>query len=281
MAIGYNMRLTPLQMTTFYNAIANDGKMVAPFLVKEVRRGGKTIRSYGTEVLNKRICSGSTVKAVRAMMEGVASEGTAYDSFKTSKLKMAGKTGTTLKVVGSAYQKKYQASFCGYFPADEPKYTLFILIDEPQGGAYYGSSVAAPAFRTMAEQIWAMDMDFAPVFQLTSEDTVRNPVTRKVNKESADAVYGKLNISTPSEAETRWVNAEQQGKAVQYTEMNIKSGKMPDVRGMSSRDALHLLENMDKMGLRVTLIGNGKVRTQSIPTGTPLESRMRVILELR
>jgi cell division protein FtsI (penicillin-binding protein 3) len=207
--------------------------------------------------------------------------GTAGPTFKGSRLKMAGKTGTTLKVEGSSYQKKYQASFCGYFPADNPKYTLFILIDEPKEGNYYGSSVAAPAFREIAEQVWAMDTEFARTFSVEANDSIRKPVTRKVNQDNAEAVYSSLHIKTPTEPESRYVNAEQQGKVVQYTEMSITKGKMPDVRGMSSRDALHLLENLDKMGMRVTLVGHGKVRTQSVPPGSALEPRMRVILELR
>ncbi len=198
MAIGYNLKLTPLQTVTFYNAIANDGRMVAPFLVKEVRRGGKAVRQFETEVLNKRICSQSTVKSVQAMMDSVGTSGTAGPTFRGSKLKMAGKTGTTLKVEGASYQKKYQASFCGYFPADKPKYTLFILVDEPKGGDYYGSSVAAPAFREIAEQIWAMDPDFARTFAVLANDSVRRPVTRKVNQENAEAVYSSLQIKTPT-----------------------------------------------------------------------------------
>ena len=278
LSIGYIIELTPLQTTTFYNAVANKGRMVQPLVVKEVRRGSKIEEKFEPEVLKKSICSKSTLEAVRKLLEGVVDHGTA-ENIKTDLYKIAGKTGTTQKAVDGHYQRGvYQASFVGYFPADNPKYTCYVLIDEPSNGVFYGSSVAAPVFRKIADQVFSMDRELSrPFREEFSNNQTKNPVTRIVNQQNAELVYNKLDISTPSQPESRWVQAQREGAMVKFRPMSLKPGIMPDVRGMSSRDALTLLENH---GLKVVLKGSGKVRSQSLEAGRRFSQLQQITLEL-
>ncbi|MCK4639399.1 MAG: penicillin-binding protein 2, partial [Bacteroidales bacterium] len=160
MSVGYEISLTPLQILTFYNAVANGGKMVKPMFVKEIRQTGKTIKTFKPVVINKSICSKRTIDTVQSLLEGVVERGTAK-SLNNSIYKIAGKTGTAqIANKNKGYNKGfYNASFVGYFPADDPKYSCIVVVNKPSGGKYYGSSVAAPVFKEIADKVYATQLD--------------------------------------------------------------------------------------------------------------------------
>ncbi|MBR0323395.1 MAG: penicillin-binding protein 2, partial [Bacteroidales bacterium] len=156
MSIGYEVMMTPIQILTFYNAIANDGVMVKPQFVKEIRHGNEVKQVFDTIVINERIASENTISTLQTLLEGVVQNGTAKSMSKLG-FSVAGKTGTAQISQGSAgYNKKnYTATFVGYFPADDPKYSCIIVVSNPRGKKYYGSSVSGPVFKEIAEKIYA------------------------------------------------------------------------------------------------------------------------------
>ncbi|RZK88716.1 MAG: penicillin-binding protein 2, partial [Pedobacter sp.] len=160
MAYGYEMQLTPLKMLSFYNAVANNGKYVAPIFVKEIRRLGNPIEQFKARVINNKICSDVTLSKIRKMLEGVVLEGSGKQIVYNPLYPIAGKTGTAQVAdanKGYKANKQYQASFVGYFPADKPKYSMIVVINDPKG-AYYGALVSGPVFREVADRIYASDM---------------------------------------------------------------------------------------------------------------------------
>ena len=174
MAYGYEMKMTPLQMLTLYNAVANNGKMVAPMFVREIRRFGNTVENFNTRVIEENIASAETIGKLQGMLEGVVEEGTGKDVLRNPLYKIAGKTGTA-QIADGKYgykgKKSYQASFCGYFPADHPKYSMIVMLSNPVG-AYYAALVAGPVFREVADMVYANDVQmYNPV---TDIQTVKN-----------------------------------------------------------------------------------------------------------
>lgn len=277
MAIGYNTQLTPLQILTFYNAVANNGRMIEPILVKHIRQGSRVLQSFESKVLNSRICSERTLVQVQGLLEGVVQNGTAR-KLKMESTELAGKTGTAKKVCDNGYYCNiYQASFAGYFPADNPRYTCYVLVDEPSNGQYYGANVAGPVFRNIVEQILAADLDMVPKFNPERDAQASKPVTRQVHRGNAENVYEELEISAPRQAEGTWVKARNNAGKIEFSKVELQPGKVPNVRGMSAKDAVALLEGL---GLQVRLNGHGKVKAQSIAAGAALEPRKTIQLEL-
>jgi cell division protein FtsI (penicillin-binding protein 3) len=277
MAIGYNSQLTPLQILTFYNAVANDGKMMEPILVKRVRKGSKVEIEYTSKVLKERIASKHTIDEARNLLRGVVLRGTAK-GIEHGKCTMAGKTGTARKYnkARNVYEEVYQASFAGYFPADKPRYSLYVMVDEPNG-EYYGASVAAPIFASIAQQVYTSDMNLVQEY-LPHGFQQRSPMTRVVNQANASAFYRSLDLNGPTEAEGTWVRSTETEGKIAFTKLDIKAGRVPNVYGMSAKDAVVLLESM---GMKVMLGGHGKVFTQSIHAGEPTKGNTSIYLELR
>lgn len=278
MAYGYNSQLTPLQILTFYNAVANDGKMMEPILVKRVRLGSKVVVEYESTVLQEQIASKRTIEEARRLLRGVVERGTAK-GIERGRCTIAGKTGTAKKYNKErrAYESVYQASFCGYFPADKPRYSLYVMIDEPGGDEYYGASVAGPIFAAIAQQVYTSDMDLVQEY-VPKQFRRHTPITAAVNQANASAVYRALNLTGPAEAEGTWVRTVQDSGKVSFSKMNIKPGRMPNVMGMSARDAVVLLESI---GLKPLLSGHGKVRTQSLAPGEPTRGNTSILLTLK
>lgn len=277
MAIGYNSQLTPLQILTFYNAVANNGKMMEPILVKRIRKGSKVLVEYESQVIKERIASKHTIDEAHNLLRGVVLRGTAK-GIETGKCTLAGKTGTARKLskITGEYQAVYQASFAGYFPADKPRYSLYVMVDEPNG-EYYGASVAAPIFAEIAQQVYTGDMDLVQEY-LPHGFQQRSPLTRTVNQANASAVYRSLDLKGPTEAEGTWVRATENEGKIEFSKLDIKQGRVPNVYGMSAKDAVVLLESM---GMKVMLNGHGKVKSQSIHAGEPTRGNMSIYLELR
>ncbi len=235
MAYGYGVEMTDIQMLTYYNAIANNGKMMKPFLVQKIKSFDHTIKNFKPKILNNSIASTKTIYKMQDMLRGVVTDGTAKN-INSPYVKIAGKTGTAQ----TEYWKgkgQYIASFVGYFPADDPQYSMIVVIHKPNPEkGYYGNIVAAPVFKTMAEYI-----------------------------------YGKM----PKKIQLAAVKS----KTAEKTEHIVEKYKtiMPDLRGLPSKDALYILENM---GLNVRLEGSGNVIKQSVPRGQKIKKNQLIELKL-
>lgn len=174
MAYGYELKMTPLQMLTFYNAVANDGVMVAPLFVKEIRHLGNTVQQFKARVIHPKIASDKTIRKLQDMMEGVMTNGTGKQIL-SEKYSSAGKTGTAQMADGAAgyRNRRYQSSFAGYFPADNPKYSMIVVVQNPKNG-YYAATVAGPVFKELADMVYANDLDMHPSFQELQMADLRN-----------------------------------------------------------------------------------------------------------
>ncbi|TYZ07635.1 transpeptidase family protein [Hymenobacter lutimineralis] len=281
MSIGYELKLAPLQTLAFYNAVANGGVKVQPIIVKEIKQADKVLEHFETKVLNPKICSDETLAKVRAMMEGVVTEGTAR-GIRSEDFTMAGKTGTAWKFKNGAYTKVYSTSFCGYFPADKPKYSCIVVVDSPKKGRIYGADVAAPVFREVADKAMARDAaSQRPLLARAPQKKQRVPTIGVGMQDELQLVTQHMGLPSQAAASAEdWVRADtgQGAKSLAWQEHPVKRGRVPSVVGMSLRDALFLLENR---GLRVRLNGSGRVRAQSIAAGMPLQRGTTVTLTLQ
>ena len=278
MSIGYELRMTPMQLLTFYNAVANNGKMVKPMIVKELRQADKTLESYNPEVINKAICSQSSIEKAHIILEGVVENGTAK-SLSKSVYKIAGKTGTAQIAGNSGYNKRdYNASFVGYFPADNPKYSCIVVVSRPSTGRYYASSVAVPVFKEIADKVYATNLKIHQHDE-TKPDSPAYPVYATGYQEELEQIYQTLNIPLDSmSTNAEWAIALKADSAVRLDTRIIKEGMVPNVKGMGAKDAIYILENL---GLKVRLSGRGFVRQQSLTPGSRVKKGNQITLTLR
>ena len=285
MAFGYELNITPMQILTFYNAVANNGQMVKPMMVKELRRHGQTVKTFFPEIMNPQICSKKTLEQAHEMLEGVVQEGTAKN-LKNSVFKIAGKTGTAQTIAaGNKYEKVYQASFVGYFPAEDPQYTCIIVINAPSNGLYYGGAVAAPVFKEIADKVYATNLDIHKEVNPTSEalSSAGLPLMHGGNKKEIETVAHVLHVpfSETQGDKTEWVVGSTDHNQLVFSasgvETQLKTGIVPNLTGMLAKDALYLLENN---GLRVKINGSGTVAKQSIAPGEKFNHDSQIVLEL-
>ncbi|WP_445748882.1 penicillin-binding transpeptidase domain-containing protein [Polaribacter sp.] len=254
MSWGYGISVTPMQTLMFYNAVANNGVMVKPRFVKELRRQDKTVKKFTTEVVNSKIASDETLKKVRKVMENVVIKGTASNIYSPN-FSMAGKTGTAKKYVaahvnengekipGQYSSERYVASFVGFFPVDNPKYTCIVIVHDPEKRkGYYGSTVAGPIFKEIAQKIYtSTPIDFQSVDDSVKFASIENDFKN----------YEKL----------------------------LQNGQdsIPNVIGMPGMDAVSLLENK---GYKVKVSGIGKVKNQSFLKDDKSTKEGTIILKL-
>ncbi|OYU95388.1 MAG: cell division protein [Bacteroidetes bacterium B1(2017)] len=288
MAIGYELQITPLQLLTVYNTIANNGVLVKPLLVKTIEQNGKVIKNYPTVVLNQQVCKPEVVKQLRGMMEGVVLRGTA-SLLKSDFYTYAGKTGTAVVANNKrGYKagggKSYRASFCGYFPAENPKYSCFVMISQPRKENYYAAKVALPVFKEIADKVYASALNLHRELKFTNPyNTTDLPVIAMADKQDVKEILNQVKLSSHfhndsiHQDETDWVSGEVQDNSVAMQPRIVVAGKMPDVRGMGAKDALYLLE---RKGVRVELKGMGKVKKQSIAPGSLLRKFQTIQLQL-
>ncbi|MCK5467044.1 MAG: penicillin-binding protein 2, partial [Cyclobacteriaceae bacterium] len=240
MSIGYEVEITPLQILAFYNAIANDGKMIRPIIVKSITQADNEIKYYESQVIKRKICSAKTLKEVRSLLEGVVENGTARN-IKNSYYKIAGKTGTAQKIVNGRHIKKYNTSFVGYFPANDPQYSCIIIIDKPKGFRQYGSNVAAPVFKEIADKIYARDLKMhAPYIARQNVKEGIFPVIKAGNREDLQKICDEFLIPNQALTDEEWVKAQRKDNAVLWTTDEIAPEVIPDVLGMTLRDAIFL-----------------------------------------
>jgi cell division protein FtsI (penicillin-binding protein 3) len=245
MAFGYGVSITPLQTLTYYNSVANNGVMVKPQFVSEIREWNKVIKKFNTEVINPKVCSQETLLKLKAILENVVKKGTGSKLYSKD-FSMAGKTGTAqanyAKNGGS--EKHYISSFVGYFPADQPKYSCIVVVHNPDSSKnnYYGADVAGPVFKRIAQKIFT---------DVPSTNAIKN-----LNKKSA---------------------VQEKNYAMFDEKSNQNLTVIPNVKGMAGMDAVALLENLD---IKVKVIGIGKVKKQSLKPGEALGKNKTIILEL-
>lgn len=270
MSIGYEVRLTPLQILTFYNAVANNGKMVKPKLVKAIVNHGKVERTFKTEVINHSICSKQTIKLAKELLEGVVENGTAQN-LKNSNYKIAGKTGTA-QIANTKYGYNqdrgvsYQASFVGYFPADNPKYSCIVVINSPTSYAYYGNLAAGPVFKEIADKVYATSVDLNSNKTEEIAEGQNIPWTKNSYKTDFDIVTKELNIPVvDKDIVSEWVVTFKRDDHIELQNRLIKENQVPNILGMGLKDALFILENA---GLKVEITGRGIVQEQSLLPGS-------------
>lgn len=279
MSIGYEVRMTPLQMLAFYNAVANDGKMVRPVFVEEMQSHGKTVKRFSTEVLNNHICSRETLEQVRDMLEGVVENGTA-SNLKNSRYKIAGKTGTAQVALSKEgyVESLYQASFVGYFPAEDPKYSCIVVVNAPSRQIYYGNLVAGPIFREITDRIYVREDEMHPGQVELTEIPVQAPYSKSGRCRELSTVFGYLDLPLRLEsAGAGWVSTRSDPEGVVAMERVIPEQLVPDVTDMGLKDALYLLESK---GLKVQVDGRGTVREQSLRPGTVIRAGEVISLQM-
>jgi cell division protein FtsI (penicillin-binding protein 3) len=281
MSHGYEVQLTPLQILTFYNAVANEGKMMRPRFVTEILRNGSVIKSFGTDVIINSIASRSTIKKAKKMMEGVVEHGTATN-LKNANYKIAGKTGTA-QIARDKFgyrqgpRMSYQASFVGYFPAENPLYSCIVVVNAPSNGVYYGNIVAGSVFREIADKVYATTFfrnynDEHDKGELIAAPEAGNGYRTDINK-----VLGDLDVRFKRTSKEEWVATRESGDTIRLVGVDLKKGLVPDVRGMSLRDAIYLLENS---GLKVRYSGKGRVLRQSPEHGARVYEGSVVSLDM-
>jgi cell division protein FtsI (penicillin-binding protein 3) len=263
MAHGYEVQLTPLQVLTFYNGVANDGRMMKPRFVTAIMRNGYVLKRYNTSVIINSLASRSTIRKAKVMMEGVVAHGTAMN-LRNPNYKIAGKTGTAQMAKGkSGYRSgggiSYQASFVGYFPAENPLFSCIVVVNAPSNGVYYGNVVAGSVFKEISDKIYATNFfrDYK-----TQNDDLKPAAPEAGNgyREDINDVLRELDVRYKRTAKADWVATRESGDTVRLVGLKVVEGLVPDVRGMSLRDAVYLLENS---GYRVKFSGKGKVQRQS------------------
>ncbi|MBE0649090.1 MAG: transpeptidase family protein [Bacteroidales bacterium] len=269
-SIGYEVAMTPLQLLTFYNAVANNGTMVKPMLVKEIHRNGQVVTRFETEVINPAICSPATIAKAKIMLLGVVEHGTATN-IKNPVYKIAGKTGTAQVAKNNkGYGNKggsveYKGSFVGFFPVEDPKYSMIVVINNPKKGKYYGASIAGPVFKEVSDHLYARH----PEIQYSaSKDTIYPlmPSAKAGKRKDIEQLYGALGMNAVSTSPNAlWARPQLMQQSISLLPETMVQGIMPDVTGMGMKDAVYLLE---KNGLHVIVSGKGSVVSQSIAPGT-------------
>ena len=284
MSIGYETMIPPIYILNFYNAIANNGKMVKPKFVKAIAKEGEIIEEFPTEVVNPAICSKATIEQIQYILERVVSHGLAKDAGSTQ-FSVSGKTGTAQISQGKAGYKagrtRHLVSFCGYFPSEAPKYSCYVAIQAPKGSPS-GGRQAGSVFSKIAERIYAKhlvaDLDFAK-----DSTAVFTPEIKNGDLKEAAYLLEALNIQNNSSTfdfsnEAMWGRIHNTTHSTELKETKYNKRLVPNVKGMGAKDAVFLLE---EKGLRVRIIGFGAVKSQSMQPGTVVHKGQTITLTLR
>jgi len=276
MSFGYETQIPPIYMLMFYNGIANGGKMIKPFIAKKFVENGKVIKEFEAEVVNPKICKESTLEEIQKMLISVVENGTAK-VVASDYFSIAGKTGTAQIAGGGAYSG-YYVSFSGYFPAEEPMYTIFVGLRKPKG-VPSGGGMAGMVFKNIAEQTYLRKVRLSVEDCKVDSTLQKEPEIKHGNWDNSKTVLNKLNLSvTDNKSYSDWVKIKLDSVEYQTEALALNNSLIPDVRGMGARDAVYLLE---KSGLRVNLNGSGKVVSQSFRPGQNLVKGTTITLTLR
>lgn len=291
---GYESLITPLQTLTLYNAIANDGKMVKPRFEREIKRNGLTVKTFSTEVIAEQIVKPSTIKKAKEMLEGVVENGSGK-GLNITAFKVGGKTGTAQiarvgakrgsgkTAYGDVGDRNYQASFVGYFPADKPLYTCIVIINSPSNGIYYGGLVAGPVFKEIAEKVYSSSLDFLE--PINNKQNLLTKAPGSIKSKNNEIVIASKALKLPTKSNTTddgYVSRNPSDSTrislqASNLESQLKKGIVPNLNGLSAKDALFLLENS---GFHVKLYGIGSVKKQSIEAGQKFNKGDKITLIL-
>ena len=266
MAFGYEIKMSALQILALYNAVANDGELVKPRVVDKVKRAEKVIESNDVEILNPSICSDKTIEILQNLLIGAVKEGTAQNIY-SEKYSSAGKTGTAKIAIEGSYGSEYRASFAGYFPAENPKYSCMVVVSKPKKEiGFYGNIVAAPVFKELRDNLFAEEAIEIPEIAKTFDHDYIG------SSKDLNAIHHLLDYPKYQASQNeRWLKSD--NKAFQTLEFS--GDVIPNVKGMVAMDALYLLENM---GLEVDFKGQGRVIKQSLKAGAKIKENQ--IIEL-
>lgn len=279
MSYGYATSIPPIYLLSFYNAIANDGKMVRPMFTRKIVKDGEVIQNYSTKVVRESICSDRTLKTIQKMLVGVVDSGTGNKA-KSNVIRIAGKTGTARLVDGRTYTGGHQVSFAGYFPADNPMYSCIAVIRRPSSAfPPSGGLMAGVVIKEIAERVYAHEMHF-DIRKVGVDSTAILVPRPKVGELTAtQRVLRKLDIDTDKEdLQSPWVAGTVSDEKVVLKDRKIISGLVPNVVGMGAKDAVYLLEDT---GLKVRLSGRGRVYQQSIQPGKEVAKGQTISLTLK
>lgn len=279
MSFGYNLSLTPLHTLMLYNAVANGGRMMKPYLVNAVVKDGRVVKSFGPEVKLASVCSPETLAQLKECLEGVVIEGTGK-SMASPYYGIAGKTGTALVANGTrGYADHiYQSSFAGYFPANDPQYSCIVVIrNKPFARMYYGALVAGPVFKEIADKLYSNNLPALPAY--TAAPVKDSTLAYWAGwKQDFSKVFGKMNMGyTDSSLSAKWTYIQRQNDVATARKLQVARHAMPNVKGMGLKDALYMLENMN---LKVVAKGVGKVSQQSLAAGTKIAQGQTVYIDL-
>jgi cell division protein FtsI (penicillin-binding protein 3) len=282
MAFGYNLMISPLQVLSLYNAVANNGVMMQPYLVNSIKEDGLIIKEFPPKVANQSICSPETLQQLRESLEGVVLNGTGK-SLKNNSYSIAGKTGTALVANGNrGYADKiYQSSFAGYFPADNPQYTIIVVIkNKPHAAKFYGASVAGPVFKEIADQLYTLKvtqhknhLQYASYNKSDSGAYSYAGYTKDLKKISNELSVAFNETSTKG----NYARISKQANTNVLDKQNITMKQMPSLSGMGLKDVVYLCENL---GLKVNVRGRGKAIAQSINAGQAISRGQTVSVQL-
>ena len=279
-AHGYELKLTPLQLLAFYNSVANNGKKMKPYLVEKIMDNGKVIQQHQPEVLLEKIAGDDALQKAKKMLIAVVDTGTAK-KIRSPYYTIAGKTGTAeINEPGRGYTGKNQASFCGFFPAEDPKYSCIVVIVGPSGVLTHGGDVAAPVFKEIADKIMSADATMhkkANIYAL-KDSLGKMPAVVKGEYRQMKTLADVFRIKLPDLEDADYVQTKWDAKNATLSMVNIQDGLVPDVTGLCIDDALFLLENA---GLKVSFNGYGKVATQSLKPGTKIIKNAQIIVALK
>lgn len=276
MSFGYESKVPPIYMLMFYNGIANDGTMIKPFIAKQFLNKGKVIKSIEAEVVTPKMCKNSTREQIHQMLLKVVEEGTAK-VVASDYFSIAGKTGTAMIAAGGGYGG-YYVSFCGYFPAEKPMYTIFVGLRKPKG-APSGGGMAGVVFKNIAEQTYLRNARFEADACKIDSTLPKYPTMKNGNWNCNKLVLKSLNFPTKDPAESAdWVKIRYDSIAYHPEALTLNGSLIPDVRGMGARDAIYLLE---KSGLKVNLTGSGKVVSQSLSPGNKIVKGSAITIAMR
>ncbi len=284
MSIGYETLMTPMQILAFYNAVANDGQLVMPQFVSEVRRNGSLVRTNRPKILSQSIASRETILKAKTMLETVVSEEGTASNLRFGAYAIAGKTGTA-QIANAQYGYKYdqavsyQASFVGYFPAEAPEYSCIVVVNGPSNNVYYGNQVAGPVFKEIADKVYAQRFDLIKDSP-PSENAVAYKVPVSLSGNSADLkqIFTAFDVSVNDESDDYdWVSTKTGEEEVGLERRSMRDGVTPNVVGMGLRDGLYLLENC---GFEVKVQGTGMIVKQSAAPGTPTDKGRKILIEL-
>lgn len=276
MSFGYETQVPPIYMLMFYNGIANGGTMIKPFIAKQFFDKGKVVKNFEAEVVNPKMCKETTLEQIHQMLLNVVTDGTAQ-VVASDYFTIAGKTGTAQIASGGGYGG-YYVSFCGYFPAEDPMYTIFVGLRKPKG-VPSGGGMAGMVFKNIAEQTYLRKVRLDVEACRVDSTLHKQPMLKNGNWDRNRSLLRSLNFPAEGPAQVAdWVKMKYDSTAYRSEALVMNNNLIPDVRGMGARDAIYLLE---KSGLRVNLIGAGKVVSQSLSPGQKLMKGTTVTITMR